>query len=74
MSIFAGYACYPFDTIGRRMMMSSGSKVKVYKNAFDCGIKVIKNEGIVGLYGGALPNAYRSVGSSLILVLFDDLK
>jgi len=33
-----------------------------------------KSEGIRGIYKGSLSNAIRSVGGSLILVLFDDLK
>lgn len=33
-----------------------------------------KNEGIRGIYNGSLSNAIRSLGGSLILVLFDDFK
>jgi solute carrier family 25 (mitochondrial adenine nucleotide translocator), member 4/5/6/31 len=73
-TIIAGYACYPLDTIGRRMMVQSGSKVKLYKNSLDCTAKVLKNEGMRGIFGGSLSNAYRGIAGSLILVLFDDLK
>ena len=33
-----------------------------------------KQEGIIGIYGGSLSNGVRSLGGSLILVLFDDFK
>ena len=74
VTIVAGYACYPFDTVGRRMMMQSGEKVKTYKNPIHCARTLVRSEGIKGIYGGSLSNAYRSVAASLILVLYDDLK
>lgn len=39
VTIGAGLASYPLDTIRRRMMMTSGSKVH-YKSMFDAGSQV----------------------------------
>ncbi len=43
VTITAGIASYPLDTIRRRMMMTSGEAVK-YKSSFDCGAQIIAKE------------------------------
>lgn len=67
---------YPFDTARRRLMMQSGkSKDKVqYKGSIDCLTKMYKQEGYRGFYKGAVSNVFRGVGSSLVLVLYDELR
>ena len=45
----------------------------MYKNAFDCFLKIYKSEGIIGLMRGNVSNLYRSLGSSLCLVLYDEI-
>lgn len=35
--------------------------------------KIIKNEGPMAFYKGALSNVFRGVGASLVLVLYDEL-
>lgn len=45
----AGLASYPIDTVRRRMMMTSGSKVH-YSSSFACFTEVIKNEGVKSLF------------------------
>jgi solute carrier family 25 (adenine nucleotide translocator) protein 4/5/6/31 len=37
----------------------------------DCFAKTLKEEGAQGFFKGNLSNLYRSVGSSLVLVLYD---
>ena len=55
-------------------MMQSGKKDKEYKNAIDCTMKTYKQYGIKGFYRGCLSNAMRSVGSSLVLVFYDEIQ
>jgi len=58
------------------MMMQSGkalSEMK-YSGTIDCFAKTYKEEGALGFFKGNLSNVYRSVGSSLVLVLYDDFK
>ena len=44
-----------------------------YKGAVDCWNKTMKAEGFSGFFKGNLSNCWRSVGSSLVLVLYDEL-
>lgn len=44
-------AYYPFDTMSKRMMMTSGESVK-YKNSWDALAKIIKYEGTKSLFKG----------------------
>ncbi|XP_031574547.1 calcium-binding mitochondrial carrier protein Aralar1-like [Actinia tenebrosa] len=50
-------AVYPIDLVKTRMQNQRAvlDAEKLYKNSFDCLIKVIRNEGIRGLYRGLLP-------------------
>jgi solute carrier family 25 (adenine nucleotide translocator) protein 4/5/6/31 len=72
-AIAAGYASYPFDTVRRRLQMQS-EKPKdkwLYKGTMDCFSKIAKDEGIASMFKGAGANALRTVGSALVLVLYD---
>jgi solute carrier family 25 (adenine nucleotide translocator) protein 4/5/6/31 len=40
----------------------------------DCYNKILKTEGFKGFFNGNLSNCWRSVGSSLVLVLYDEIK
>merc|ERR1712070_557776 len=76
VAITAGYASYPFDTIRRRLQMQS-EKPKdqwLYKGTTDCLAKICKDEGVTALFKGAGANALRTVGSALVLVLYDQIK
>ena len=48
---------YPIDLVKTRLQNQRGSIAGeiMYKNSFDCARKVIKHEGIRGLYRGELP-------------------
>ncbi|KNC87413.1 ADP,ATP carrier protein [Sphaeroforma arctica JP610] len=75
-AIAAGYASYPMDTVRRRLQMQSDKPKAewMYKGTVDCFGKVIKNEGAAALFKGAGANALRTVGSAMVLVLYDQIK
>nr|AAI53798.1 LOC100126647 protein [Xenopus laevis] len=75
-AICAGYASYPFDTIRRRLQMQSEKPKEqwLYKGTVDCFGKIMKNEGVTAMFKGAGANALRTVGSAMVLVLYDQLK
>jgi len=67
---------YPFDTVRRRMMLESEKPVSArqYKGSMDCFWKVLKNEGVKGMYKGMVPELFRGVGGSLVVVAYDRIK
>jgi len=67
---------YPFDTVRRRMMLQSEKPVseRAYKGSLDCFFKVLKNEGAKGMYKGMVPELFRGVGGSLVIVAYDRIK
>jgi solute carrier family 25 (adenine nucleotide translocator) protein 4/5/6/31 len=68
----AGIVSYPFDTIRRRLMMKSGGgSTEQYDGTIDCFTKIIKKEGMGGLFNGALSNVFRGTGAAMVLVLYD---
>ena len=52
VTIFSELMAYPIDTVRRRMMMTSGEKVK-YRGAFHCAGHIVKKEGAMALMRGA---------------------
>eukprot|EP00581_Thalassiosira_minuscula_P027992 CAMPEP_0183750338 /NCGR_PEP_ID=MMETSP0739-20130205/1007_1 /TAXON_ID=385413 /ORGANISM="Thalassiosira miniscula, Strain CCMP1093" /LENGTH=402 /DNA_ID=CAMNT_0025986337 /DNA_START=1 /DNA_END=1209 /DNA_ORIENTATION=+ len=76
VSVVAGTACYPIDSIRRRLMMQAGLRreERLYKNSFDCFCKVVATEGAQGFYLGLGPNLVRSFGAALLLVSYDVFK
>lgn len=46
----------------------------LYKDTADCFTKIIKEEGGAALFKGAGANALRTVGSALVLVMYDQMK
>jgi len=75
-AITAGYASYPFDTIRRRLQMQAEKPKSewMYKGTVDCFVKVARDEGMGAMFKGAGANALRTVGSALVLVLYDQLQ
>lgn len=76
VAIMAGYASYPFDTVRRRLQMQS-EKPKaewMYANTMDCFRKISAEEGMGAFFKGAGANALRTVGSPLVLVMYDQIK
>jgi solute carrier family 25 (adenine nucleotide translocator) protein 4/5/6/31 len=67
---------YPFDTVRRRMMLQSEKPLaeRVYKGSIDCFLKVWQKEGPKGMYKGMVPELFRGVGGSLVIVIYDRIK
>jgi len=73
VTITAGLASYPLDTIRRRMMMTSGEAVK-YKSSMDCGMQIIRKEGVKSLFKGAGANVLRGIAGAGVLSGFDKIQ
>jgi len=73
ITIGAGLASYPIDTIRRRMMMTSGQAVK-YNGSMDCFKQILKNEGASSLFKGAGANILRAVAGAGVLAGYDKLQ
>ena len=59
---------YPFNTIRNGMMMTSGTQLK-YNGGIDCGLQIIKKEGVMALMKGAGTNIVFILTSSVIGVV-----
>ncbi|KAK9152807.1 hypothetical protein Sjap_000287 [Stephania japonica] len=73
ITIGAGLASYPIDTVRRRMMMTSGEAVK-YKSSLDALKQIMKNEGAKSLFKGAGANILRAVAGAGVLAGYDKLQ
>ncbi|KAK3040482.1 hypothetical protein RJ639_028767 [Escallonia herrerae] len=73
ITIGAGLASYPIDTVRRRMMMTSGEPVK-YKSSLDAFQQIIKREGAKSLFKGAGANILRAVAGAGVLAGYDKLQ
>lgn len=68
----------PTDVISTRLYnqgVGTDGKGIYYSGVIDCFVKMIKTEGIQGLYKGFWPHYFR-IGphSALVLLVFDELK
>merc|ERR1740124_941029 len=72
----SGLVAYPFDTVRRRLQMQSDKPVseRLYKGTMDCAVKIMKDEGMGGMYKGAMANIFRGVGASMVLVIYGEIK
>jgi len=73
ITIVAGIASYPIDTVRRRMMMTSGQAVK-YKNSLDAFNQIVAKEGMSSLFKGAGANILRAVAGAGVLSGYDQLQ
>lgn len=73
ITIAAGLASYPIDTVRRRMMMTSGAAVK-YNSSMHCMSEIVKNEGIKSLFKGAGANILRAVAGAGVLSGYDQMQ
>ncbi|GAB2285375.1 ADP/ATP carrier protein aac3 [Dionaea muscipula] len=73
ITIGAGLASYPIDTVRRRMMMTSGEAVK-YKSSLDAFNTIVKKEGAKSLFKGAGANILRAVAGAGVLAGYDKLQ
>lgn len=73
VTIGAGLASYPLDTIRRRMMMTSGEAVK-YSSSIDCARQIMAKEGVKSFFKGAGANIMRGIAGAGVLAGFDKFK
>lgn len=73
ITIGAGLASYPIDTVRRRMMMTSGQAVK-YESSMACFSEVVKKEGVKSLFKGAGANILRAVAGAGVLSGYDQMQ
>jgi len=73
VTIAAGLASYPLDTIRRRMMMTSGEAVK-YTSSIQCAGVIMQKEGIKSFFKGAGANVLRGVAGAGVLAGFDKIQ
>jgi len=67
---------YPFDTVRRRMMLESEKPLaeRIYSGSLHCFQSVLSKEGLPGMYKGMIPELFRGVGGSLVIVAYDRIK
>ncbi|RLN17005.1 hypothetical protein C2845_PM02G38910 [Panicum miliaceum] len=73
ITIGAGLASYPIDTVRRRMMMTSGEAVK-YNSSMDAFKQIVAKEGTKSLFKGAGANILRAVAGAGVLAGYDKLQ
>jgi len=73
ITIGAGLASYPLDTVRRRMMMTSGEAVK-YKSSYHAFQEIIQKEGAKSLFKGAGANVLRAIAGAGVLAGYDQLQ
>ena len=72
ITVSASFACYPFDTISRRAMMRSGEQLK-YPTTLHCLRDIIMKEGVTHIYKGFGANMLRSLGGTMVLLVYDKI-
>ncbi|KAF2837815.1 calcium-binding mitochondrial carrier protein-like protein Aralar1 [Patellaria atrata CBS 101060] len=72
---FGAFMVYPIDLVKTRMQNQRSARVGqlLYKNSIDCARKVIKNEGIRGLYSGVFPQLVGVAPEKAIKLTVNDL-
>jgi len=73
VTIGAGLASYPLDTIRRRMMMTSGEAVK-YRSSMHAAQEIYAKEGVRSFFKGAGANVLRAVAGAGVLAGYDQLQ
>lgn len=76
VTVGAGVASYPLDTVRRRLMMQSGKTGAdiQYHGTIDCFKKILAQEGGAAFFKGALSNILRGTGGALVLVFDSKIK
>ncbi|CAM6084929.1 unnamed protein product [Calypogeia fissa] len=73
VTTLAGFLSYPFDTVRRRMMMTSGEATK-YKSSMQAFREIVAKEGFKSLFKGYGANLLRSVAGAGALAGYDRLQ
>uniref|UniRef100_A0A7N0TAJ6 ADP/ATP translocase n=1 Tax=Kalanchoe fedtschenkoi TaxID=63787 RepID=A0A7N0TAJ6_KALFE len=68
----SGVCAYPFDTIRRRMMMTSGQPVK-YRSGLHAFREIVHAEGLKALFKGVTANMLLGVAGAGVLAGYDQL-
>ncbi|XP_065879511.1 ADP,ATP carrier protein ER-ANT1 isoform X4 [Euphorbia lathyris] len=69
----SGVCAYPFDTVRRRMMLTSGQPFK-YRNAMHACQEIIRHEGFRALYRGVTANMLVGIAGAGVLAGYDKLQ
>lgn len=56
------------------MMMEAGRGERMYTSSFHCFKTMVINEGYRGFYRGLSANLIRGMGTSVLLVLYDEIR
>ncbi|KAH8891398.1 mitochondrial carrier [Thozetella sp. PMI_491] len=72
---FGAFMVYPIDLVKTRMQNQRGASPgqRLYTNSIDCFRKVIRNEGVRGLYSGVLPQLVGVAPEKAIKLTVNDL-
>lgn len=74
VTVSAGIASYPLDTVRRRLMMQSGRADILYAGTIDCFRKILRDEGPKAFFKGSLSNIIRGTGGALVLTFYDKIQ
>ena len=76
VTVSAGVASYPLDTVRRRLMMQSGRAKEdlMYTGTMDCFKKIYADEGGKAFFKGSLSNVLRGTGGALVLVFYSKIE
>lgn len=73
VTVLAGLASYPLDTVRRRMMMTSGEAVK-YNGWIHCAAVIMKTSGVGAFFKGAGANILRGLAGAGALWGYDKIQ
>ena len=73
VTTFSGTCAYPFDTVRRRMMLSSGQHVK-YDNGIQALKHIVRHEGPMALFRGLTANMLSGMAGAGVLAGYDQLQ
>ncbi|XP_011622638.2 ADP,ATP carrier protein ER-ANT1 [Amborella trichopoda] len=73
VTTISGVCAYPFDTLRRRMMLTSGQPFK-YRNAFHALQHIVQQEGVSALFRGVTANMLVGVAGAGVLAGYDQLQ
>ncbi|XVF08894.1 hypothetical protein REPUB_Repub07fG0043700 [Reevesia pubescens] len=68
----SGVCAYPFDTVRRRMMLTSGQSMK-YRSSMHAFCEIVHLEGFTALYRGVTANMLLGVAGAGVLAGYDQL-
>lgn len=72
---FGAFMVYPIDLVKTRLQNQRSARPgeRLYKNSIDCFQKVVRNEGVRGLYSGVLPQLVGVAPEKAIKLTVNDL-